>query len=73
MKAEIHPTYFTNATFTCACGVVFTLGSTKEKVNVEICSHCHPFYTGTEKTLDAAGRVDKFKTRAAAATKKAAK
>lgn len=73
MKAEIHPTYFTNATFTCACGAVFTLGSTKEKVNVEICSHCHPFYTGAEKTLDAAGRVDKFKTRAAAATKKAAK
>lgn len=73
MKADIHPTYFTNATFTCACGAVFTLGSTKEKVNVEICSNCHPFYTGTEKVLDAAGRVDKFKTRQAQAKTKAPK
>ena len=63
MKADIHPTYYPNATFTCACGAVFTIGSTKEKVNVEICSNCHPFYTGAEKVLDAAGRVDKFNTR----------
>lgn len=75
MKADIHPTYHKDTTFTCACGATFTIGSVKEKVNVEICSKCHPFYTGTEKVLDAAGRVDKFKTRMAKATttKKSAK
>ena len=71
MKAEIHPKYNTAATVVCACGNTFKVGSTKDKITVEICSNCHPFYTGNEKTLDAAGRVDKFKTRAAkAATKK---
>ncbi|MSR71280.1 MAG: 50S ribosomal protein L31 [Candidatus Taylorbacteria bacterium] len=64
MKTDIHPDYFPKAKFTCACGKVFTMGSTKEKVEVEICSLCHPFYTGNEKTLDAAGRVEKFKSRA---------
>jgi large subunit ribosomal protein L31 len=71
MKADIHPTYFANASFTCACGNTFTSGSTKEKVVVEICNVCHPFYTGNEKTLDAAGRVDKFKSRASKAKKTA--
>jgi large subunit ribosomal protein L31 len=71
MKVDTHPTYFANAKVTCACGNTFTTGSTKEAITVEICSNCHPFYTGNEKTLDAAGRVDKFKTRAAKATKKA--
>lgn len=65
MKKDIHPTYFANAAVTCACGNTFTTGSTKEKIEVEICSACHPFYTGTEKTLDAAGRVERFKARAA--------
>ncbi len=69
MKSDIHPTYNTEAKFTCACGSVFTMGSTKESVSVEICSKCHPFYTGTEKVLDAAGRVDKFNTRRAQAAK----
>ena len=64
MKAEIHPKYFEKATVVCACGNTFHVGSTKEKMAVEICSNCHPFYTGNEKTLDAAGRVDKFKKRA---------
>lgn len=78
MKKDLHPTYFAEATITCACGVVYTLGSTKEKIDVEICSACHPFYTGNEKVLDAAGRVEKFKTRVAGAkpkkvAKKAAK
>lgn len=73
MKADIHPTYYSNSTFTCACGAVYPIGSTKEKVNVEICSNCHPFYTGTEKVLDAAGRVDKFNSRRAAATTSGAK
>ncbi len=71
MKADIHPTYVSSATAVCACGNTFTVGSTQEKIRVEICSACHPFYTGTEKTLDAAGRVEKFKARRAAATKKA--
>jgi len=69
MKADIHPTYYPKATITCACGVVYTLGSTKEKIEVEICSACHPFYTGNEKVLDSAGRVERFKARAAGATK----
>lgn len=78
MKADIHPTYFENATVTCACGNTFTVGSTKEKITVEICSACHPFYTGNEKSVDSAGMVDKFKTRMAKssakkATKKAEK
>jgi large subunit ribosomal protein L31 len=68
MKADIHPTYH-NATVTCACGNTFKVGSTKENITVEICSNCHPFYTGNEKTLDAAGMVDKFKSRAAKASK----
>ena len=70
MKKDIHPTYFKDAKITCACGTVFDVGSTKEKIEVEICSSCHPFYTGLDKTLDAAGRVERFKTRAAKTTKK---
>lgn len=74
MKKEIHPGYFEEAKVTCACGNTFTVGSTQEKIEVEICSACHPFYTGTEKVLDTAGRVEKFKSkRAAAGTKKGAK
>ncbi len=69
MKKETHPQYFPNATVECACGNKFTLGSTKESIRVEICSNCHPFYTGNEKVLDSAGRVEKFKNRRAAATK----
>ena len=65
MQKEIHPAYFANAKVTCACGNAFTVGSTKEKIEVEICSACHPFFTGTEKILDAAGRVGRFKTRQA--------
>lgn len=76
MKTDIHPKYFANATATCACGATFIVGSTKEKFTVEICSQCHPFYTGTDKVLDTAGRVEKFKNRALAAkapAKKSAK
>ncbi len=65
MKKDIHPTYFEKAEVLCACGNSFTTGSSKEKINVEICSACHPFYTGTEKTLDTAGRVERFKSRVA--------
>lgn len=63
MKKDIHPTYFTKALITCACGKSYTVGSTVEKLDVEICSDCHPFYTGNEKILDTAGRVEKFKAR----------
>jgi large subunit ribosomal protein L31 len=69
MKVDTHPTYFPNAKVTCACGYAFTTGSTKEEIHVEICSNCHPFYTGNEKSLDVAGMVDKFKNRAAKAKK----
>ncbi|MES2202725.1 MAG: 50S ribosomal protein L31 [Patescibacteria group bacterium] len=69
MKKDTHPTYFPEAKVTCACGNVFAVGSTKEKLEVEICSNCHPFYTGNDKILDAAGRVEKFKARRAKASK----
>ncbi len=67
MKKDIHPQYYPEAKATCACGNSFTVGSTKEKINVEICSACHPLYTGEEKILDTAGRVEKFKARSALA------
>ena len=70
MKTEIHPKYHTNAKVSCACGNSFDVGSTIEKIEVEVCSACHPFYTGTEKVIDTAGRVEKFKTRMAKAKKK---
>jgi len=60
MKPKIHPKYG-KATVTCACGNTFETGSTVEKINVEICSACHPFYTGKQKYVDTAGRVDRFK------------
>lgn len=69
MKAETHPEYFKEANVTCVCGRAFTVGSTQQKLSVEICSACHPFYTGNEKILDTAGRVEKFKARRAAAKK----
>lgn len=69
MKADIHPTYYTNALATCACGATYTVGSTKETISVEICATCHPFYTGLDKVLDTTGRVDKFKKRLAGAKK----
>ena len=65
MKKDIHPTYHANAKTTCACGADFSVGSVKESQNIEICSQCPPIYTGQEKTLDAAGRVEKFKARMA--------
>lgn len=68
MKKDIHPKYY-ETKVTCACGNSFTIGSTVEKMQVEICSACHPFFTGTEKVMDTAGRVEKFKVRATKATK----
>lgn len=60
MKQSIHPDYKT-AKVTCACGNEFETGSVKENIRVEICSECHPFYTGRQKFADAGGRVDRFK------------
>ncbi len=65
MKSEIHPKYYKNAVINCVCGNAIKAGSTKEKMETEICNKCHPFYTGAEKLIDAAGRVEKFKTRKA--------
>lgn len=73
MKTDIHPAYSSEIKATCVCGAVFTVGSTKEALHVEICSQCHPFYTGTEKIIDTAGRVERFKARRAAATTPAKK
>ena len=73
MQKKIHPTYNATALATCVCGATYVVGSTSKEINVEICSSCHPFYTGKENILDTAGRVDRFKKRtaAAAATKTA--
>lgn len=65
MKKDIHPKYYPNAKVRCACGNTFTVGSTKESIEVEVCSECHPFYTGKEKIVDTMGRVEKFKKRLA--------
>jgi large subunit ribosomal protein L31 len=67
-KTDIHPTYYEKAAVRCACGNTFTIGSTKQEIAIEICSKCHPFYTGEEKLIDTAGRVEKFKTRRAKAS-----
>ena len=64
MKPEIHPDYH-EVTVTCACGATFKTGSTKkgDTLKVDICSNCHPFFTGRQKLVDTGGRVDKFKKR----------
>lgn len=67
MKTGIHPQYFPKAKVKCACGAVFEVGSTKPELQVEICANCHPFYTGKEKLIDTAGKVEKFKARRAKA------
>lgn len=70
MKKEIHPQYHSNAVITCACGNKIKTGSTAESIHVEICSACHPFFTGAKKIIDTAGRVEKFKARQAKARPK---
>jgi large subunit ribosomal protein L31 len=67
MKPNIHPQFNTTAKVVCACGVTFVTGSTATEMHTEICSACHPFYTGKQKMLDMAGNVDKFKKRTAGA------
>jgi len=63
MKKDIHPKYYPETKVKCACGHTFTVGSTKEYIETEICSQCHPFYTGKEKDTDAMAKVEKFRKR----------
>lgn len=60
MKAKIHPQWYPEAQVVCACGNMFTVGSTKENIRVEICHKCHPFFTGEMKYVDTLGRVERF-------------
>jgi large subunit ribosomal protein L31 len=63
MKEKIHPQYFPQAKVVCSCGNTFTTGSTKKEIHVELCSKCHPFYTGAQRMVDTAGRVERFRRR----------
>jgi len=65
MKPAIHPKYYDNCQVNCACGNSFTTGSTIDKIEVEICSACHPFFTGQQKFVDIKGRIDKFNEKVA--------
>ncbi|MBU2564460.1 50S ribosomal protein L31 [Patescibacteria group bacterium] len=65
MKKDIHPEYHKKAKVRCSCGNSFEVGATQPEIQVEVCSACHPFYTGQEKIIDTAGRVEKFKKRLA--------
>ncbi|OGI56895.1 50S ribosomal protein L31 [Candidatus Nomurabacteria bacterium RIFCSPLOWO2_01_FULL_37_25] len=69
MKKDIHPKYDLKTKATCACGAVFEVGSTMPEIKIEICSQCHPFYTGNEKIMDTAGRVERFNKRKALSLK----
>lgn len=64
MKADIHPAYFPQAKVVCACGNTFSTGATVKEISVELCSACHPFYTGKQKLVDTSRRVEKFHERA---------
>jgi large subunit ribosomal protein L31 len=71
MKKDIHPKWYPEAKVYCACGNVFTVGATKPEIKVEICSKCHPFFTGEMKFVDTLGRVEKFKQKQKDAAAKA--
>ena len=66
MKAAIHPRYFDDAQVVCSCGNTFTVGSTSERLTIELCDKCHPFYTGQQKFVDTASRIEKFQKKMAA-------
>lgn len=61
MKATIHPPFFNDCVVTCVCGNTFITGSTKKEIKTDICSACHPFFTGKQKILDTEGRIDRFR------------
>lgn len=63
MKDKIHPKYHDDASIVCSCGNTFTIGSTRKAMKVELCSACHPFFTGERRMVDTAGRVERFKRR----------
>ena len=63
MKEKIHPQYFPDAKAICSCGNTFTIGSTRKEVKVELCSKCHPFFTGEQRVVDTMGRVERFRRR----------
>ncbi len=63
MKKDIHPKYYPNSKVTCVCGNTFLTGSTEPEIKVELCSACHPFYTGKQKLVDTARRVEKFEAK----------
>ncbi len=63
MKEKIHPKYYTDAKVTCSCGNTFTTGSTRSVLKVDLCSKCHPFFTGEHRIVDTAGRVERFNRR----------
>ena len=73
MKQDLHPIYYPKTKVTCACGNTWHVGSTAEDIRINVCSKCHPFYTGTEKIVDTRGRVEKYQKRVAAAKKPATK
>jgi large subunit ribosomal protein L31 len=73
MKTDIHPAYYPEAKITCACGNSFTTGATVPEMKLEICSACHPFFTGKEKLVDTEGRVERFQKKLAAKTEPKAK
>lgn len=62
-KKDIHPKYYPKATINCSCGAKFVVGSTEEKMQIEICSQCHPLYTGKQKFIDTAGRLERYEKR----------
>ena len=68
MKPSIHPQFYNDAVITCACGSVITTGSVEKTMHTEICSQCHPFFTGKQKLVDTMGRVDRFKRSITSAT-----
>lgn len=72
MKQGIHPAYFSDAQVICACGNTFTTGSTKQTIKVELCSNCHPFYTGQQKFVDTVGKIDRFQAKMKVAAAKQA-
>jgi large subunit ribosomal protein L31 len=63
MREKIHPTFYTNATVVCSCGNTFTTGSTKQLLRIEVCSKCHPFFTGEQRIVDTEGRVERLRRR----------
>lgn len=63
MKEKIHPKYYPEAKVSCACGNTFTTGSTRPQLKVELCSKCHPFFTGEQRIVDTAGQVERFRRR----------